>query len=109
MLRDILSFLVWFWFYSVVHLLRLERLLGLVLGGLCILSFSLYSGGTGGWILGGKGMGGRWDGGDYEGVGGTKKGHERTTERYSNLKTNTARGSRPFPSPSIYSYILDGT
>lgn len=47
MLRDILSFLVWFWFYSVVHLLRLERLLGLVLGGLCILSFSLYSGGTG--------------------------------------------------------------
>lgn len=54
-------------------------------------------------------MGGRWDGGDYEGVGGTKKGHERTTERYSNLKTNTARGSRPFPSPSIYSYILDGT
>lgn len=55
------------------------------------------------------GDGGRWDGEEYEGIGGTKKGARESTERYSDLKTRAAWGSRSFPLPSIYPYILDGT
>lgn len=109
MLGDILSFLVLVLARLPIRLyiFALLRLLGLVPISLCVYCLFRFTQGYGG--------GGRWmragdDGtGDYEMIGSTKKGHERAQRGTPTWKTYTACGSRSFPLPSIYPYILDGT